>query len=148
MGGPAMATIEVERPADRPGLVIVRLNRPEKLNAINNEMHQELQDLCHALQTDGEARVLILTGNGRAFSAGADLGSAPNIGEARRTRLSGERQGRPATVAVEQAHQRPCRGWEVPDRTIINQMSTGRSRSPRGGFDAGRPADRVTAGTG
>ena len=78
-----MQTIEVERPAERPGLVIVGLNRPEKLNAINNEMHQELQDLCHELSTDGEARVVILTGNVRASSAGADLGGAPNIGEAR-----------------------------------------------------------------
>ncbi|MDA0350928.1 MAG: enoyl-CoA hydratase/isomerase family protein [Chloroflexi bacterium] len=79
-----MDTLAVERPDDRPGLVIIRLNRPEKLNAINNQMHQELQDLCHQLTTDGDARVVVLTGNGRAFSAGADLGSAPNIGEARR----------------------------------------------------------------
>jgi enoyl-CoA hydratase/carnithine racemase len=75
-----MDTLEVERPEDRPGLVIVRLNRPEKLNAINNQMHRDLQDLCHELSTDGDARVVILTGNGRAFSAGADLGSSQNIG--------------------------------------------------------------------
>lgn len=79
-----MATIEVERPSDHRGLVLVRLNRPEKLNAINNEMHQDLQDLCHELTTDGGARVVILTGNGRAFSAGADLGSSQNVGAQRR----------------------------------------------------------------
>ena len=79
-----METIEVERPDERPGLVIVRLNRPEKLNAIDNQMHRDLQDLCHELETDGDARVLILTGNGRAFSAGADLGNSPNIGARRR----------------------------------------------------------------
>ncbi|MBT5773996.1 MAG: enoyl-CoA hydratase/isomerase family protein [Dehalococcoidia bacterium] len=108
-----MQTIEVERPAERPGLVIVRLNRPEKLNAINNEMHQELQDLCHELSTDGEARVVILTGNGRAFSAGADLGSAPNIGRTSDNAPTGAESrsaGGARTVASEAAAARIASG--------------------------------------
>jgi enoyl-CoA hydratase/carnithine racemase len=69
-------TITVERDSELPGLVTITLNRPEKLNAINFRMHAELQQACRELADDAEARVVILTGAGRAFSAGADLGAS------------------------------------------------------------------------
>ncbi len=76
-----METITVERDSELPGLVTITLNRPEKLNAINFRMHAELQQACRELADDAEARVVILTGAGRAFSAGADLGgSTPGAG--------------------------------------------------------------------
>ena len=71
-----METLLVERPPDLPGLMIVTLNRPAKLNAITPLMHDELQQLCLGLQTDAGTRVVILTGAGRAFSAGADMSGA------------------------------------------------------------------------
>ena len=71
-----METILFERDSELPGLVTVTLNRPEKLNAISQKMHRELQEVCTGLRDDFEARVVILTGAGRAFSAGADLGGA------------------------------------------------------------------------
>ncbi len=59
---------------ERDGAVMtVRLNRPEKLNAISRQMHQDLQELCGELATDFDTRVVILAGEGRAFSAGADI---------------------------------------------------------------------------
>jgi enoyl-CoA hydratase/carnithine racemase len=73
---PAFTTITVERDAALPGLVTVTLDRPAKLNALNVELHDDLQAACSALRDDHEARVVILTGAGRAFSAGADLASA------------------------------------------------------------------------
>ncbi|MBI5946730.1 MAG: enoyl-CoA hydratase/isomerase family protein [Chloroflexi bacterium] len=72
-----METLLLERDSELPGLVTLTLNRPEKLNAINLTMHAEMQEACRQLQDDGEARVVILTGAGRAFSAGADLGRSP-----------------------------------------------------------------------
>jgi enoyl-CoA hydratase/carnithine racemase len=66
-------TIGVERDRSLKGLVTITLARPEKLNAIDYAMHEELQDACHALRSDTAARVIILTGEGRAFSAGNDL---------------------------------------------------------------------------
>lgn len=69
-------TLLVERDAELPGLVTVTLHRPEKLNAISGRMHRELQEVCRELADDAEARVVILTGAGRAFSAGADLGGS------------------------------------------------------------------------
>ncbi len=52
---------------------IVRLNRPEQLNATNHELHKALADLFAHIQNDDEARAVVLTGNGRAFSAGGDF---------------------------------------------------------------------------
>ena len=72
-----METILVERDSELDGLVTITLNRPEKLNAINGAMHRELQEACRQLQDDSAARVVVVTGAGRAFSAGADLGGAP-----------------------------------------------------------------------
>jgi len=71
-------TISVERDSELPGLVTITLDRPEKLNAISLRMHQELQHACRELADDADARVVILTGSGRAFSAGADLGGNPD----------------------------------------------------------------------
>lgn len=51
---------------------ILTLNRPEKLNAANLEMQRRILDEIHATSSDRTVRVLILTGSGRAFSAGGD----------------------------------------------------------------------------
>ena len=58
---------------DRDGaLAVLSMNRPEKRNAINRQMHLELQDICRHLADDFETRVVLLTGEGSGFSAGAD----------------------------------------------------------------------------
>ena len=57
-----------------PPIVTVTLNRPEKLNAMNAQMLQELTQVLAELRTDTATRFVIFTGAGRAFSAGADLG--------------------------------------------------------------------------
>ena len=62
--------IQVE--ADGP-IRIVRLNRPEQLNATNHVLHQGLAELFPQLDADRSARVAVITGNGRAFSAGGDF---------------------------------------------------------------------------
>jgi enoyl-CoA hydratase/carnithine racemase len=70
-----METLLVERDAALPGLTTITLNRPEKLNAINVTVHQELQQVCRELQDDFDTRVVIVTGAGRAFSSGAEITS-------------------------------------------------------------------------
>jgi enoyl-CoA hydratase/carnithine racemase len=52
---------------------IVRLNRPEQLNATNHELHKGLALLWPQLDADDDARVAVITGAGRAFSAGGDF---------------------------------------------------------------------------
>ncbi len=54
-------------------LRIVTLNRPEKLNAANLDLHQRLAAVWATIAADTEARAVVLTGAGRAFSAGGDL---------------------------------------------------------------------------
>jgi len=55
------------------GIGILSLNRPEKLNAISFEMEEEMHEVLDHLMTNLDCRVLILKGEGRAFSAGTDL---------------------------------------------------------------------------
>ncbi len=58
--------------ADGP-VRIVRLSRPEQLNAINDELHRGLTRVFPQLSDDSDARVAVITGEGRAFSAGGDF---------------------------------------------------------------------------
>ena len=59
---------------DRKGPVAyVTLNRPEKLNAMNGTLHRELAEAWVNFRDDESLLVAILSGNGRCFSAGADL---------------------------------------------------------------------------
>lgn len=51
----------------------ITLNRPEKLNSFNKEMHDELLQALKSAEEDPNARAIVLTGAGRAFSAGQDL---------------------------------------------------------------------------
>jgi len=60
------------------GIVWLTLNRPEALNAANRRLHTELVEVWRTLDRDPEARVAVVTGAGRAFSAGGDLGMVEN----------------------------------------------------------------------
>jgi 2-(1,2-epoxy-1,2-dihydrophenyl)acetyl-CoA isomerase len=55
------------------GIAVLTLNRPDRLNSFNQAMHQEVRDALDKLQANKAARVLVLTGAGRAFCAGQDL---------------------------------------------------------------------------
>src|SRR3972149_1141580 len=56
------------------GILPVCLHRPERLNAFSTEMLGELLDLLDEIDRNDDVRVVIVTGEGRAFCAGADLG--------------------------------------------------------------------------
>jgi enoyl-CoA hydratase len=64
---------EVVVTADGP-VRIVTLNRPDALNGINRIMHQALAKLWTHIGEDAEARAVVVTGSGSAFSAGGDFG--------------------------------------------------------------------------
>lgn len=55
------------------GVTTITLNRPDRFNAFNNEMSYELQDALKAVKRDKECRVVVLTGEGKAFCSGQDL---------------------------------------------------------------------------
>jgi 2-(1,2-epoxy-1,2-dihydrophenyl)acetyl-CoA isomerase len=56
------------------GIARLTLNRPERLNSFNTRMHAEVREALAALEREASARVLIVTGAGRGFCAGQDLG--------------------------------------------------------------------------
>lgn len=70
------------------GVATLTLNRPDRLNSFNVKMHEELQDALDGIATDGVTRCLMITGEGRGFCAGQDLGDravntdgqAPDLG--------------------------------------------------------------------
>ncbi|MCG5431069.1 enoyl-CoA hydratase/isomerase family protein [Mycobacterium sp. MYCO198283] len=64
-------TLQLDTP--RRGVVVLRLNRPEKLNAINAVMRDELLETISALSADLAVKAVVLTGGGRGFSAGLDV---------------------------------------------------------------------------
>jgi enoyl-CoA hydratase len=55
------------------GVLLITLNRPDVLNAAHEEMHSELAAIWTDVNSDPETRVAVVTGAGRAFSAGGDL---------------------------------------------------------------------------
>ncbi len=61
------------RLADVNGVATITLARPDKLNALNAAMHADLRAALDRCQTDDAIRAVVLTGEGRAFSAGQDL---------------------------------------------------------------------------
>ena len=67
-------------------LAIAAINRPEALNALNGTVLQELSQVVAEVENDAEVRAFILTGEGRAFVAGADIGeqSALDVASARK----------------------------------------------------------------
>ena len=56
------------------GVARLTLNRPDRLNSFNVQMHQEVREALTQLASSTEARVLVLSGAGRGFCAGQDLG--------------------------------------------------------------------------
>ncbi|MBV9510821.1 MAG: enoyl-CoA hydratase/isomerase family protein, partial [Caulobacteraceae bacterium] len=65
--------ILIERP--EPGVAVLRLNRPEALNAFTPAMMQAYHEALNAIDQDAEVRVVVLAGEGRGFCSGLDLKS-------------------------------------------------------------------------
>ncbi len=60
-------------PNHLPHIALIQLNRPKELNALNLQLMGELRDALRSLDADTDVRVIVLTGNERAFAAGADI---------------------------------------------------------------------------
>jgi len=68
-----MSTDDVVLVENRGAIAIITLNRPEKLNAMNGEQARALGEALESADSNPDIRAIVLTGNGRAFCAGADL---------------------------------------------------------------------------
>jgi enoyl-CoA hydratase/carnithine racemase len=63
------------------GVALLRLNRPDNLNSWNQQMRSELRDAVNALVSDDALRAVVITGTGRAFSAGEDVRGMKSLAE-------------------------------------------------------------------
>jgi (E)-benzylidenesuccinyl-CoA hydratase len=73
-------------------LATITFNRPERRNCMTREVMLEFEQLIYRVRDDGETRVLIVTGAGAAFSAGADVSAGKGIADPReRNKIFGER---------------------------------------------------------
>ena len=64
-------TLIIDRP--QPGVIVLQLNRPDRLNAINEIMRDELMLTLATIGADASAKVVVLTGAGRGFCSGIDV---------------------------------------------------------------------------
>ena len=79
----AYNTLIIEK---KDGIATLTLNRPDRLNALSVEMGQELKAAIEELRDDLESRVLVITGEGRAFCAGEDVKERPADSEEAKNR--------------------------------------------------------------
>jgi enoyl-CoA hydratase len=109
----SLTTIRFEK---KEKIGIIRLNRPHRMNAVNESMYGEIQKVLTDTESDNAVRVLILTGSvykkdnrmKQAFCAGADL----------KEHSSGRRSKNQQRVYIELAHETTRRIYEYPKPTI------------------------------
>jgi len=101
----------VEEPA--AGVVLVRLDRPERMNALTAGLMSDLERLWYGLRERADLRCVVLTGTGRGFCSGADAGF-----------LSAERAPRGAGLAEELSFV-PGRVLDVPVVVAVNGVCAG-----------------------
>ncbi|MFA1542564.1 enoyl-CoA hydratase/isomerase family protein [Actinomadura monticuli] len=73
-----MSTLELSSP--EPGIALLTLSRPERLNALSAELLADLHRTLAAVAEDPEVRVVVLTGAGRGFCAGLDRAMVSVLG--------------------------------------------------------------------
>ena len=71
----------------RDSVGFIRLNAPKKYNSIDITMASEIIDALDICEEDDEIKVIVITGNGKAFCAGGDIGFSTNILADRMNRL-------------------------------------------------------------
>jgi 2-(1,2-epoxy-1,2-dihydrophenyl)acetyl-CoA isomerase len=101
------------------GIARLTLNRPERLNSFNDAMHAEVRDALSRVKASADMRVLLLTGAGRGFCAGQDLGDravAPGS-EAVDLGASIERNYKPLVLAL--------RALPLPVICAVNGVAAG-----------------------
>jgi enoyl-CoA hydratase len=92
--------VSLDRP--HPRVLRITMNRPERLNAVDQPTHAELAEIWRDIDADPDTSAVIVTGAGRAFSAGGDLGMASDL-------------------AVDFAKR--CQGWKEARDLVYNMIN-------------------------
>jgi len=105
------------------GVAVLTLNRPDKMNSFTTLMHEEVRAALDDIATDGQSRCLLLTGNGRGFCAGQDLGDRTVSSDDVRPDLG---------LSVEQNYNpliRRLAGFNMPTICALNGVAAGAGAS-------------------
>jgi 2-(1,2-epoxy-1,2-dihydrophenyl)acetyl-CoA isomerase len=129
----AYETILIERTG---GVAQLTLNRPDKFNALNHKMTQELADAAKALGRDPEVRCVLLTGAGRGFCSGADLTDG-TMGQ-----LPPEEMGRQIRDDMDRYHHMATRAFARLEKPVIAAVN---GAAAGGGMSLALAADLVIA---
>lgn len=121
------------------GVFWITLNRPDKLNAFNEQMGNDLLDALKEGETSSEVRCLVLTGEGKAFSAGEDLNSNRTTIESGRPLLLGEVLKRKYNPIVQR-----MRKMEKPVVAAVNGITAGAGLGLALACDLRAASDRAT----
>lgn len=108
------------------GIAIVTLNRPDKLNAFNDDLYEAMLEKLTMAEDDDAIRVVILRGAGRSFSTGHDLNQVSSVYKDWEVPQSGERTRRPSQRARlvtdrRRMHERWAKIFNFP-KVIIAQV--------------------------
>jgi enoyl-CoA hydratase len=99
------------------GIILITLNRPDSLNTLSSRLARELTEVAAEINDDDSARVMIITGAGRAFSAGADLKEV--MSQVGASLAGGLAQGKPISLFTAIA------GIDKPVIAAINGLALG-----------------------
>ncbi|HET6467654.1 MAG TPA: enoyl-CoA hydratase-related protein, partial [Geminicoccaceae bacterium] len=113
-----------------PGVALIRLRRPEALNALNTEVRTVLAEHFRRVAADPEVRCIVITGDERAFAAGADLKEMADLG------------------AVDQMLRNTHRLWQAIKECPKPVIAAVRGYALGGGCELAMHADIIVAGEG
>lgn len=125
--------------ADGP-IATIKLNRPEKLNAFGGSMREDILDVLGLVAADDRIRVLIVTGEGRGFSAGGDIDHLKKLRETK------DEEGFRALLSAGQKITRMFRSMWKPVIAAVNGPCAGAGFSFALGCDIRIAAEGATFG--
>jgi len=97
------------------GIALVTINRPEAMNALNTRFFQEMDDVVATISNNPEVKVMVITGSGKAFVAGADIAEMVNKNQAEGSEFS----------RIGQNTFRSLEKMEIPVIAAINGFALG-----------------------
>ena len=114
------------------GITRLTLNRPEKLNALNRPLYEAMMAALEAAEKDDGCRVLVLTGAGRAFCAGQELGAGAGFADQPRQEVGAAAIGHQADPGEGLQEDRRFPGYDDIARQRQARAAAGRDTVDRG----------------
>jgi 2-(1,2-epoxy-1,2-dihydrophenyl)acetyl-CoA isomerase len=121
-------------------IATIKLNRPEKLNAFGGSMREDILAALETIAADDHIRVLVVTGEGRGFSAGGDIDHLKQLRESR------DEERFRSVLAAGQKITRSLRALSKPVIAAVNGPCAGAGFSFALGCDIRIASDRATFG--